>query len=114
MSEAASVAAELEVVARGVAGVRQLYLAGSTVGAVLAEGAKMLGLGSGASTIKVQLSDDSCSIEVSCAVAAGHNAKDVTQALVEALTAACRERHLPAPRVKATIAQVTTAGPAAP
>ena len=74
----------------------------------------MLGVGSGASALTVNLTDDSCTIEVSCAVAAGHSANDVAHAVVETLTAACRERNLPAPRVKVTIAQVTTARPTDP
>lgn len=108
VTDSAALSAELEAVARSLPGVRQLYLAGSPVRAALAEGARMLGVGSGASALKVQLTDDGCTIEVSCAVAVGHTAGDVAHALVDALTEACRHRGLPIPRVKVTIAQVST------
>ncbi|MDO5082501.1 hypothetical protein EII34_00600 [Arachnia propionica] len=114
MTDAAALTAELEDIARMVPGVRQLYLAGSPIRAALAEGARMLGMGSGASALKVQFTDDSCTIEVSCAVEAAHRAGDVAQHLVETLTAACRERDLPEPEVKVTIAQIATTRPAAP
>lgn len=107
MTDQAMLATELEAVAQQVTGVRQLYLAGSTVGAVVKEGAQALGIGSGADTVQVTVGDDSCTIEVACAVASGHKAGDVARELVSELTKACQQRDLPDVKVVVTISQVS-------
>lgn len=108
MTDQASLVAELEATARDVPGVRQLYLAGSKFRALLKEGAKALGVGPGAEHVRVSVTEETCVVEVACAVAAGHRAGDVARRLSAALSDACRDRGLPEAKVVVTISHVST------
>lgn len=108
MTDQATLVTELEDIARSVPGVRQLYPAGSIAGTVLQEGARALGIGSGARLIRVKLTENRCEVTVSFAVTPDTRAGDVARDLAQALSAACVERGLPPAHVNATVAQVAS------
>lgn len=114
MTDNAELATELESAALQVAGVQQLYLAGSSVKAVLAEGARALGVGSGANAVAVNIGDESCTIQVSCAVSADHRAGDVVREVARTLADLCRDKGLPPARMEVTVAAVTAVDATAP